>query len=92
MKKKLNIKNLVIVILALVFLFSFIRQQQVMNRIEDEMQKQNDELEQLTEENERLQEECNKVNSDEYLEGAAREFNMIKDGEKSTVDDNGDSN
>ena len=85
MKRKLNIKNIVILVLSIVFIFSFVRQERAMKRIEKEKAAKQIELEQLKEKNKRLQEENEKAQSDEYLEQLARErLNMIKKGESST--------
>ncbi|MGG7179030.1 FtsB family cell division protein [Clostridium paraputrificum] len=93
MKRKLTIKNLIILVLAVVFLFGFIRQERAMKRIEVEKEAKQTQLEQLQEKNQRLQEENDKAKTDEYLEQLARErLNMIKDGEKSTDNKKVESN
>ena len=82
MKRRLNIKNVIILVLAIVFLFSFVKQESAMRRIEKEKVAKQTQLEELQEKNERLQEEKDKSQSDEYLEQLARErLNMIKKGQ-----------
>lgn len=87
MKKKITIKNLIILGLALVFLFGFIRQERVMSRMEEEKANEQIKLEKVKEENERLSEQKKEAESGEYLEQLAREkLNMHKEGEYSVVD------
>lgn len=84
MKRKLTIKNLIILVLVVIFLFGFVRQQQAMRRISKEKATKEAQLEALKEKNERLKEENDKAQSDEYLEQLARErLNMIKKGQTS---------
>jgi cell division protein FtsB len=84
MKKKLTLKNLIFLVMAIVFVIAFIRQQETIKRIEKDKQAKQVQLQELKETNERLQEENDKAQSDEYLEQLARErLNMIKPGEKS---------
>lgn len=93
MRRKLTLKNLIILVLSVIFVVSFVRQEKTMKRIEQEREIKQEQLQELEEKNERLQEENAKAQSDEYLEQLARErLNMIKDGETSveikTVDSN----
>lgn len=86
MNKKFNIKNLIFLLLAVILVFSVIRQQSAMNRINKEIQNSKAQLEEKNQNNERLKEEAAKAQSDEYLEKLARkELNMIKVGEKTAV-------
>ena len=79
MKRRLTIKNLILVVLVAIFIFSFVRQEKAMRRIEKERV-----AESLKNKQERLQEEHDKAQSNEYLEQLARErLNMIKKGETS---------
>lgn len=93
MKKKLTLKNLIILVLSIIFVVSFARQEKTIKRIEKDKQAKQEQLQELQDKNERLQEENAKAKSDEYLEKLARErLNMIKEGETSveikTVDSN----
>lgn len=82
MKRRINLKNLIIAGLVVFFIFSFIRQERTMKRIKQERATKEAQLQALKEKNERLQEENDKAQSDEYLEQLARErLNMIKKGE-----------
>ncbi|SFC66864.1 FtsB family cell division protein [Clostridium uliginosum] len=83
--KKLTFRNLIIIGLASIFVFSYVRQQLTMGRIEKELNDKQYQLEEITKKNERLQDEVEKINtgSGQYLEKLARErLGMIKPGEK----------
>lgn len=85
MKKKLTFKKLIIISLASIFIFSYIKQEIAMHRIEKEIVGKQSQLEEIKQKNERLQDEVDKINSDssDYLEKLARErLGMIKPGEK----------
>lgn len=85
MNNKLTFKKLIIIILAAIFIFSYIRQGITMNRIEKEIADKQIQLDDAKQKNERLQDEVDKINSDssDYLERLARErLGMIKPGEK----------
>lgn len=83
MKRRLNYKNLIILVLVVFFAFNYIRQEKAMNRIAKEVAQKEAELKELKLKTERLQDEVDKSNSDEYLEALARErLKMIKPGEK----------
>lgn len=85
MKNKLTFKKLIIIILAAIFIFSYIRQGITMNRIKKEIADKQIQLDDAKQKNERLQDEVEKINSDssDYLERLARErLGMIKPGEK----------
>ena len=87
MKKKITIKNLIILVLSLIFLFGFVRQERVMNRMEEDKVNQEVKLEKVKEENQRLTEQKSEAESGEYLEQLAREkLNMHKQGEYSVVE------
>ena len=84
MKKKLTLKNLIILVLSIIFVVSFARQEKTIKRIEKDKQAKQEQLQELQDKNERLQEENAKAKSDEYLEKLARErLNMTKNGETS---------
>lgn len=93
MKKKLTLKNLIILVLSIVFIVGFVRQERAMSRIEKDKQAKQEQLQDLEQKNERLKEESEKAQSDEYLEQLARErLNMIKKGETSVEIKRVDSN
>lgn len=93
MKRRLTLKNLIILVLSLVFIFGFFRQQRALKRIEEQKIKMQSQLEELKEKNERLQEEYGNALSDEYIEQLARErLKMIKEGEKVVDGKKSDSN
>lgn len=84
MKKRLTLKNLIIIVLVAIFAISFVRQEQTMIRIEKNKQAKQEELQELQNKNERLEEENKKAQTDEYLEKLARErLNMVRQGETS---------
>lgn len=92
MKRRLTIKNIILLILMVIFLFGFVRQEKTMNRLEDEKIAKEAQLKALEEKSERLKEEHDKAQSDEYLEQLARErLNMIKKGETSVEQKKADS-
>lgn len=84
MKKRLTLKNLIIILLFAVFIFSYIRQEITMNRIRKDIDTSQQQLEELKEKNDKLQVELKKAETDkEYLEKLARErLGMVKEGEK----------
>lgn len=85
MKRKLTVKKLIILVLAVVFLCGFIRQEKTIRRIEEERVSKEAQLKEAQEKNERLQEEKSKSQSEDYVEKLARErLNMIKEGEFTT--------
>lgn len=93
MRKKLTLKNLIILVLSVIFVVSFVRQEKAIKRIQEDIQAKQEQLQELQEKNERLQEENLKAQSDEYLEKLARErLNMVKNGETSVEIKAADSN
>lgn len=93
MKRKFNIRNLIFLVLSVVFLIGFIRQEKAMSRIENEKEEKQAILKELKEENSRLLEQKDMVQTGEYVEKLAREkLNMLKPGEWSTVNKKSDSN
>ncbi|MBY0756059.1 septum formation initiator family protein [Clostridium sardiniense] len=92
MIKKIKGKNLIILVLCLVFLLSFVRQERAIKRIEDTIAQKHTELEKLKEKNKQLEEEVKSANSDEYIETLARErLKMVKPDEQVVNDKKGDS-
>ena len=95
MKKKLIVKELVIIGFVIFFVCSYVRQFITMNRIKQEISDKQTQLEEIEQKNERLQDEVDKINSDseDYLEKLARErLGMIKPGEKVVNSDNKETN
>ena len=85
MKKKLILKKIIVAICIFLFIFSYIRQNITMNRIQKEIDSKQLQLDEVKQKNERLKDEVEKINSDssDYLEKLARErLGMIKPGEK----------
>ena len=92
MKGKFRFKNLIIIVLCMIFVFGFIKQQSAMNRIKKETKEKTAKLQKVKETNEKLTEEINMSQTDEYNEKLAREkLNMIKDGEKSVEKESSDA-
>ena len=84
MGRKLILKKIIIVGCIIFFVFSYIRQNVAMNRIQKEIDNKQLQLDEVNQKNERLQDEVEKINSDspDYLEKLAREkLGMIKPGE-----------
>ena len=84
MEKKLILKRIVIAVCIVFFVFSYIRQNVTMSRIQKEIDSKQLQLDEVKQKNERLQDEVEKINSDsaDYLEKLARErLGMIKPGE-----------
>jgi len=85
MEKKLILKKIIIAGCIVFFVFSYIRQNVTMNRIQKEIDSKQLQLDEVKQKNERLQDEVEKINLDssDYLEKLARErLGMIKPGEK----------
>ncbi|MGL5378811.1 FtsB family cell division protein [Clostridium sp.] len=83
MKKRLSLKNVIIILLFAVFILSYIRQGLTMKRIQADIESNQNQLEELKDKNTRLEAELKKAESDEYLEKLARErLGMVKDGEQ----------
>ena len=87
MKKKFNIKG-VVLIFALVYVgYLFIQQQATMGRQKKELQKYNVELQKRKEENKTLQDEVELSKTDKYIEKLAREIlGLVKEGETPVMD------
>ena len=83
--KKLTFRNMIIIVLLGIFVFSYVRQQLAIGRIEKQLNEKQLQLDEITKINNRLSDEVEKIDSgsDEYLEKLARErLGMIKPGEK----------
>lgn len=87
MKRKLKLKNLIILVLSVIFLIGFVRQQSAINRIQKNKQNQKNILRELKNQNERLEEQKKMIQTGQYIEQLAREkLNMLKPGEWSVID------
>lgn len=83
--KKLTFRNIIIIVLLSIFVFSYVRQRVAIDRIEKQLNEKQLQLDEITKKNSRLSDEVEKIDSgsDEYLEKLARErLGMIKSGEK----------
>ncbi len=82
-KKRMNLKNMVIIILIAILVISYVRQELTMNKIHKDIEAKQTQLNELQDKNKKLQDEVNQSSTDEYIERMARErLGMIKDGEK----------
>ena len=82
-KKRMNLKNMVIIILIAILVISYVRQKLTMNKIHKDIEAKQTQLNELQDKNKKLQDEVNQSSTDEYIERMARErLGMIKDGEK----------
>ena len=82
-KKRMNLKNMVILILIAILVISYVRQELTMNKIHKDIEAKQTQLNELQDKNKKLQDEVNQSSTDEYIERMARErLGMIKDGEK----------
>jgi cell division protein FtsB len=82
MRKKVNIKTIVLVILLVYGGMLFINQRVNAHKINEEMNKQQQELAKLKDVNQKLQDEVNESQKESYMEKLVREkFGFVKDGE-----------
>lgn len=82
MKRRLTLKSTIIILLFVVFIIGFIRQELMMKRIQQDIVTSQEELENLKDKNIKLQAELDSTPSDKYLEKLARErLGMVKEGE-----------
>ena len=90
MKKNVNLKGIIIVLVIGFFSISVIKQVIVLKRIKSDISTQAQELEELKEKNIKLQAELDRAQSNnEYLEKLARErLGLIKEGEQQVIPDN----
>lgn len=85
MRKRINLKNLVIVFLIGFFCFSFFRQETAMKRLNKQKADKEAQLQELKNDNDRLKQEVQKIqsNNDEFIEEMVRvRLGLIKPGEK----------
>lgn len=88
-KKRMELKNVVIIILIAILVISFIRQEVTMNKINKDIEAKQTQLKELQDKNKKLQEEVTQSSTDEYIERMARErLGMIKEGEKVITNSN----
>ena len=90
MKKNVNLKGIIIVLVIGFFSISVIKQFIVLKRIKSDISTQAQELEELKEKNIKLQAELDRAQSNnEYLEKLARErLGLIKEGEQQIIPSN----
>ena len=84
MKKNINLKGIIVVLVIGVFSICLIKQLTVLRRIKNDIAVQTQELQELKEKNIKLQAELDRAQSNnEYLEKLARErLGLIKEGEQ----------
>lgn len=90
MKKNVNLKGIIIVLVIGFFSISVIKQVIVLKRIKSDISTQAQELEELKEKNIKLQAELDRAQgNNEYLEKLARErLGLIKEGEQQIITNN----
>ena len=90
MKKNVNLKGIIIVLVIGFFSISVIKQVILLKRIKSDISTQAQELEELKEKNIKLQAELDRAQSNnEYLEKLARErLGLIKEGEQQIIPSN----
>ncbi|PRR77197.1 cell division protein FtsB [Clostridium liquoris] len=89
MKKILNFKKVIFLILTFYVCYVFVDQQITMNKIKAQINEKNIEMESLKVKNRKLQDEVNMSKSDAYIEKLAREkLKLIKPGESPVVNSN----
>ena len=90
MKKNINLKVIIVVLIVGVFSICLIKQLTVLRRIKNDIAIQTQELQELKEKNIKLQAELERAQSNnEYLEKLARErLGLIKEGEQQVISDN----
>ena len=90
MKKNVNLKGIIIVLVIGFFSISVIKQVIVLKRINSDISTQAQEIEELKEKNNKLQAELDRAQSNnEYLEKLARERQgLIKEGEQQIIPSN----
>jgi len=87
MKKKFNIKGVVLVFVVVYVSYLLIQQQATMGRQKKELQKYNVELQKKKEEKKTLQDEVELSKTDKYIEKLAREIlGLVKEGETPVMD------
>ncbi len=87
-----NLKNLLLIFLALLAIFQFANQRVTIDRITRSQEQQVNALKLVQEENQRLLDEVKNLNSADYIEKQARErLQMIKPDEIPVIDTPGGS-
>lgn len=83
-KKQFTLKRLIIVIIFVIFVVNYIKQEITIRGIQEEMVNSQEELQELKNKNSKLESDLQKANeSNDYLEKLARErLGMIQEGEK----------
>jgi len=85
MKKKVNLKSLLVVVLIIYACYIFGNQQITMSKFNNEITAKKQELSKAKEKNQKLQDEVNMIKTDMYIEKLARERNFIKEGETPVI-------
>lgn len=87
MKKKFNIKGIILVFVLVYVSYLFIQQQVTMGRQKKELQKYSVELQKKKEQKKTLQDEVELSKTDKYIEKLAREIlGLVKEGETPVMD------
>ena len=87
MKKKFNIKSIILVFAVVYVCYILIHQQVTMGRQKSEIQKYTVELQKRKEEKKVLQDEVELSKTDKYIEKLAREIlGLVKEGETPVMD------
>jgi len=87
MKKKFKIKSVILVFAVVYILYLLIQQQATMVRQKQVLQKYNVELQKKKEEKKTLQDEVELSKTDKYIEKLAREIlGLVKEGETPVMD------
>lgn len=82
-KKRITLKNVIIIFIFAVFIINFIKKEITIRRIQEDIVISQKQLDDLKDKNSKLEKELENVNSNEYKEKLVRErLGMIKDGEK----------
>lgn len=89
MKKNINLKGIIVVLIIGVFSICLIKQLTVLRKIKSDIATQTQELQDLKEKNIKLQAELDRAQSNnEYLEKLARErLGLIKEDEQQVISD-----
>lgn len=83
MKRRLTFKSTIVILLFVIFIVGFIRQELTMKRIQNDIVASQQELKKLKDEKFKLQTELDNTPDQDYLEKLVRErLGMVKQGEK----------
>ena len=90
MRKKTNLKGIIVILIFSVFVVTLIKQAIVVRRIKSDITAQTKQLEELKENNMKLQSELESAQTNnDYLEKLARErLGLIKEGEQQISSEN----